>query len=133
MKHLNLNQSQKTHQYRFNFIHNDETFCMISKFPQSKYIENDRSGFFLRVFVSSKSYENVIQKHKKSSKRPNNFSKRPNVDFSKISKIGQIFLNMTKFRPRKKVFLANLNKSHRMKKKRIRFSSSRYVNSVNAV
>ena len=109
----------------------DETPIMTLKPPRSKYTENDRSNFSLRASISSESYKNVIQKHKKSSKRPVfDLVTRPKNDFTELFETSQTPLKITNIRPKKDVLSADLNKDNIIQKRRTRQPNTRYADLV---
>ena len=109
----------------------DETSARTFEQPLIKYTDDDRSGFFIRALVSSESYENVIQRYKKSSKRSMvDFVPRFENDFTELSKISQTFFEITDFRSKKEVLSADLNEFNVIQKRRTRRPNTRYADSA---
>ena len=109
----------------------DETSIKTFERPLSKYTDDDRSSFSIRASTSSESYENVTQRHKKSSKRPViDLVPRPENDLIGLPEISQTFFEITDFRPKRRVLSADLNESNVIQERRTRRPNTRYVDSA---
>ena len=109
----------------------DEIPIRISERPLSRYTDDDRSNFFIRVSVSSESYENVTQRHKKSSKRSVvNLVPRSESDFTGLPETSQTPLEITDFRSKRGVLSVDLNEFNVIQKRRTRRPNTRYADSA---
>lgn len=69
------------------------------------------------------SYGNVTQRHKKSSKRPE-------VDLTRLPETSQTPLEITEFRPGRKVLSADLDESNIIEGRRTRRPNPKYADSA---
>ena len=107
----------------------DETSIRIPERPLSRYTGDDRSSFSFRASASSESYENVTQRHKKSSKRPT-VDHFKSIDFSDLFETHQTPLEITDFRPERKKISADLDEAHIIQKRRTRRPNPKYADSA---
>ena len=109
----------------------DETSVRTFERPLFKYTGDDRSSFFIRASASSESYENVTQRHKKSSKRSVvDLVPRPENDFTELPETSQTPLEITDFRPKRGVLSADLNEFNVIQGRRTRRPNTRYADSA---
>ena len=109
----------------------NETSIKTSERSLFKYTDNNRSNFFIRVLAPSESYENVIQRHKKSLKRfVIDFVPRFENDFIKLLETSQTLFEITDFRSRREILSIDLNEFNVIQKRRIRRSNTRYADSA---
>ena len=106
----------------------DEISIKISERLLFRYTDDDRSNFFIQVSTSSESYENVTQRHKKSSKRSVvDFVSRFENDFIELFETSQTPLEITDFRSKRGVLSADLNEFNVIQKRRTRRPNTRYA------
>ena len=109
----------------------DKTPARILERPLFKYTDDDRSSFSIRASALSESYENVTQRHKKSSKRfVIDFVLRSENDFIELLEISQTRLEITNFWPKRGVLSTDLNEFNVIQKRRTRRSNIRYADLV---